>query len=46
MDVVAFIRDLGFPVFVSLYLLFRLDRQMSSLVEEIRKWNGKNSSGS
>jgi len=39
-ELAAFIRDVGFPVFVSVYLLLRLDRMLRDALDclrEIRK---------
>ena len=34
-DVVALVRDLGFPVFVAVYMLVRVDRTIRALSEAI-----------
>ena len=39
--ITVLIKDLGFPIFVSAFLLIRLDRQMTKILCELKKINGK-----
>lgn len=35
LDVVAIVKEIGFPIFVAVYLLFRLERTLSGLRETL-----------
>lgn len=40
-DLVALVKDLGFPIFVSVYMLVRLDRMMVRILYELKNLNGR-----
>jgi len=40
-DIMMFIKDVGFPIFVACYCLFKIDKRLKEICCELKKMNNR-----